>query len=564
MTFEDALHEIGGYGRFNKTVLTAVVVIGTWHVTLGYFGHLFPLLTPESQWCLVGGNGSDSLDLPGMPRGPCQFVAATNSVSNMSAVVNKDGTCDTGWVYDMNELFVTVTMENNWVCGESNKLYTIHTCHWIGSLVGFLVSGFVADRFGRKRTVIGLLAVTIIANLGCVFFASHLSFYMFRFLAGAGTYTSSTSSFILVMEYTVATRRTLVAFIWGVSWTFLATAYPWYAYYISNWRGLLLTTVALDVILLVLYWWAPESSSWLMARGKKEKALALLMRIAKFNGKVVRADHLETVLFRAYGTDMWGEVNPDGSKRSFFRNTMALLETPRIRRNTLLVLVIQSLITLCGYVGSLQLGRMGLDVYATYSVASAFEFPMNIFCIVALDRVGRRWPNVAFVFIGGITCLVMTVVQPESTVWTLVMAVMFMTCFSGAFNITYQVCSEIFPTVVRARAVLLQRVTGELGSILGTEVAATVEYNRYMPLLICGVLSVISSFLLLFLPETVGIPLPQTIEDGENLGKDRGLCFCPCLSQEKSPPEMCRHGEYVQNGDPPCAAVEWRVEQSAL
>lgn len=63
------------------------------------------------------------------------------------------------------------------------------------------------------------------------------------------------------------------------------------------------------------------------------------------------------------------------------------------------------LISLCYNASSMQLGRLGLNIYSTYSVAIAFEFPVNIVCMLALDTLGRRWPNSCFMLIGGVTSL---------------------------------------------------------------------------------------------------------------------------------------------------------------
>lgn len=56
------------------------------------------------------------------------------------------------------------------------------------------------------------------------------------------------------------------------------------------------------------------------------------------------------------------------------------------------------------------------------------------------------------------------------------------------------------------------------------------ENDTYIPILVMGVVSLVASVLLFFLPETVNHGLPQTLEDGENFGRDQGLCFCPMLT----------------------------------
>ena len=52
-----------------------------------------------------------------------------------------------------------------------------------------------------------------------------------------------------------------------------------------------------------------------------------------------------------------------------------------------------------------------------------------------------------------------------------------------------------------------------------------------LPLLILGTLGIIGGLLCLFLPETVDKLLPQSLQDGENFGKDQKFWEFPCIGQ---------------------------------
>lgn len=541
MEFERVLKEVGGFGLFNKTIMLGALVLATWNTALCYFFHVFLLIAPPSQWCFVNGTSLDDFpDASVLPRRRCQMVSLPYDTGNASVADGGASTCPTGWKFDPTEFFTTVTMENQWVCGESWKMYAVHTAYWSGSMTGYFVSGILADKIGRKKTALLLIVVGSSCNLLGAFFSQFLSYTILKFFAAAGSYTVTTTVFVLVMEYTISERRTLVAFIWASSWTVLATMLPWYAYLLQNWRILIVTNGSMSLFLLVIFWWVPESSSWLLSVNRKKEALAILQRIARINGKDITEEQLDKLLKKTASDAQSHAITEEAP--SFWKGTMLMIKSPNIRKIMVLIYLGWFIVCMCYNVTTLELGRLGLNIYSTYSIAIACEFPVNIICISSLDKLGRRWPNSIFTLIGGAVCLIMWLLRTESATWTLVMATMLIMAFAGGYNITYQMASEVFPTVVRGRAVLLQRLLGDAGGLLGAQVASLAELDEYLPMLVMGCLALLGSVLVFFLPETVGTAMPQTIEDGERFGRDQGLWFCPFFtkaaedtSQEDSP-----------------------------
>uniref|UniRef100_A0A090X7S5 Putative solute carrier n=1 Tax=Ixodes ricinus TaxID=34613 RepID=A0A090X7S5_IXORI len=160
-------------------------------------------------------------------------------------------------------------------------------------------------------------------------------------------------------------------------------------------------------------------------------------------------------------------------------------------------------------------------------------------------------------FTGGVVCLAMSLLRTESDLWTLVMAVMSIMSFAGGCSITYQLASEIFPTVIRARSVLLLRLVGDIGGLLGAQVTSLAEHDKYLPILVMGAVSLMASLLLFFLPDTVNHPMPQTMEDGENLA--RGSVFfalgsVPALAKRTSKKPLHLY-QLCEEGPPTCLGV---------
>ncbi|XP_040061659.1 solute carrier family 22 member 7 [Ixodes scapularis] len=552
MDFDGALNKSGGFGRFQKILALVFLTTATAHFTCNHMAQVFLLIVPEHYWCpLVVSNGNGSFeDSSGVGSDAPVFVRQSCLLEFGSGTSDRNGTttdyCEGGWYYEYNDLYPTMSTENNWVCGDAWKQYVLHTTFWIGSMSGYVTSGFLADKFGRKVAICVLATISALANLIPLFINQHLGLAIARLVAGMGAESVCSTIFVLVMEFTIPERRTLIGFVWAFSWTLMASAYPWYADLIQSWRGLVITNSALSAVILVLLWFVPESPSWHLTAGRRDKAVAILTKIARVNGlRDISEDDFKALQIKMTVT------TSSGKKRSFLKDTLALVATPRLRRNTLVLFAGWFLICLCYNANTLELSHLGLNVYGTYSIAIAFELPVNIFTIMALDRLGRRWPNVAFMFVGGAVSLVMALIRTDSAGATLAMAVITIVCYAGGYNITYQLASEIFPTEIRGRGVLLKRLFGDIGSCLGADVAYLVEYDRYLPVLVLGALSLLASVLLFFVPDTVHEPLPQTIEDGENFAKNQGLCFCPILVERISPDEPKANGKQDAEEDKP-------------
>lgn len=104
-------------------------------------------------------------------------------------------------------------------------------------------------------------------------------------------------------------------------------------------------------------------------------------------------------------------------------------------------------------------------------------------------------------------------------------------CVNFSYNIGIQYAAELLPTVVRAQGVAFIHIMGYVASI----VAPFVVYLGYvapaLPLLVLGFFGIVGGVLSLFLPETLGHELPQTLSDGEEFGRDQKIWDFPCISK---------------------------------
>ena len=90
---------------------------------------------------------------------------------------------------------------------------------------------------------------------------------------------------------------------------------------------------------------------------------------------------------------------------------------------------------------------------------------------------------------------------------------------TATFGAIYIYTSELLPTSVRSAALGTNSMCGRIGAIISPYIASLKEYGMWIPLLIFGLNAMMSGFLVLFLPDTLGRELPESISDALKLGK---------------------------------------------
>jgi MFS family permease len=116
-------------------------------------------------------------------------------------------------------------------------------------------------------------------------------------------------------------------------------------------------------------------------------------------------------------------------------------------------------------------------------------------------------------------------------IYSATLAIMGRFCVNISYNIGLQYAAELLPTVVRAQGVAFIHIMGYVASIIAPFIVYLGFFSNVLPLLVLGILGVAGGILALFLPETLDKELPQTLQDGENFGKDQGIWDMPCLTK---------------------------------
>ena len=332
----------------------------------------------------------------------------------------------------------------------------------LGCIPGAMVAGFISDRFGRRR-VLFLCAVFFAAS--AVLSAVPRTFTEFlaaRFLGGLGIGATSMVCPVYIAELAPADRRGRLGSLFqlgivlGIFITLFINAMiqglgdtAWNT--TSGWRWMLGAEVVPAAGLLLIVFLVPESPRWLIQRGREAEARMILEPITG-----TAAAEAEIAEVRA------AIAGEEGRFSELF--------SPRFRRPLLIAIMLMAFSQFSGinaimYYSTKIFTTAGVgvqDAFMASTIVGLVNLAFTVVAIAFVDRAGRR-----MLLLIGLTVQTLalgavgSMFRADVSGLPLLAAILaFIAAFAIALGpIPWIVCSEIFPTRIRGRAMSLATFT---------------------------------------------------------------------------------------------------------
>ncbi|KAM9315380.1 solute carrier family 22 member 3 [Gastrophryne carolinensis] len=531
-TFDEVLQEAGEFGRFQMRVFLLLCMTGI-TFAFSFVGIVFLGQIPESAWCRSPEVAELSQSCGWSPEEERNLTVPTKrdheadpfcytydiswndsaslaSCANPLAVITNLSLnqlprkpCQKGWVYE--EYRTTIISQYNLICSDAWKLDMTQSSLNLGFLIGAMILGYAADRYGRKITYLISAFGVGVCGIGAALAPSFYVFLSFRFLQGIFLKGTWMTCYVIITELVGSKQRRIVGIVVQMFFTLGVMIIPGIAYLIPTWQGIQLAISLPNFLFLLYYWFIPESPRWLLIRKKKDKAMNIMSDIAKQNGRYLMPNYCQITVSDE-------EVaNP---------SCMDLVRTPQMRKCTLILMYawFTSAVIYQGLV--MRLGIVSGSLYTDFFISAVVELPAAVFILISIDRIGRKIPFALSNAGAGIACLITAAISKDLMWLKITLATLGRLGITMAFEIVYFVNTELYPTSLRNFGVSLCSGMCDFGGIIAPFLLFRLaDVWVELPLIIFGILGLICGGLVMLLPETMGISLPETIQDVENLAR---------------------------------------------
>ncbi|KAL0839253.1 hypothetical protein ABMA28_016015 [Loxostege sticticalis] len=408
----------------------------------------------------------------------------------------------TEWIYDNPNSFVA---EFQLAC-QDWKRTLVGTVHSFGYMVGLLVVGPLSDRLGRKLTLIitGMLGGVI--GLLKSFTPWYWVYIALEFLEAA-IGDNCSPMFILTIEIVSTNKRALFYVLCSFGYTFGGIMLPSAAWLVPYWRTFLRVIYSPALFFFLYLYFIDESPRWLLTKGKKDQAVAILQKAAKMNKMDIDKGTLEKLTCE------------ETKDISFMQLLKITFSSKTLTKRCLICIVWWTTSTFVNFGMTINSVSLQGNKYINYMLISVVDIPGNFVIIYILNHYKRKLPLIATFVAGAALCLSQPFV-PKSLPWlsiTFYMAGKLMSSFY--FNITYMYTSELFPTYTRNSMHALCSSMGRIGSIVAPQTPLLMHYWSGLPPMIFGGASLIAGLLTFLVPDTADNSLPNTVKQAEALGK---------------------------------------------
>jgi putative MFS transporter len=357
--------------------------------------------------------------------------------------------------------FILPSLKREWSL-ISSQLGLIASCNLLGMLIGSVIAGYMADRYGRRATLeLAIIMVGVTSAISALAW-NYPAILVLRTFAGLGLGAILPIASTLVSEYSPAKYRgrflTLLNGFWGLGVT-LAALVGFLVIPDFGWRWALFVGILAIGFVPLTRKFIPESLRFLISKGRISDALNIASKINV--GQGFDDNKVGLSLNPAQKPQGISQINADkiGIWSRAFRWRTFSIWTLWFSLNFLfqgIFIWLPSILIAKGY----NMASSFLFVL----IISFSQIPGSILAALTVDKVGRRLSLIGFFSLFALCSLMFGFASSSFTIlfWGFLVGA----CNGATWSNAYPYTTELYPTKIRGTATGWATGFGRVGGIL--------------------------------------------------------------------------------------------------
>ncbi|CAD5114274.1 DgyrCDS3416 [Dimorphilus gyrociliatus] len=507
MDIESALELVGAWGKYqirNYLLLGIATTVTSVHALINVFHAVVPeFICSEPGWNI-------------------------SSRDKCTQQVNGSENRCRSWNYSM-EYGENMITEWNLVCQNNYLRATAQSIYMTGFLLGAFIFGQVSDKVGRKKGHLSATILLCISGTVAAFAPDYWTFSFARLVVGISTGGTLTIGYVWALEPIGKNYRMPTAMMFEFFFASSCALIAGLAFVVKNYWKLQLITSLAPLVFISYYFLLNESPRWLLGVNKVDELVKTFKDISSMNGKQYDDSVLEKLV--EYQTlknsekdldkdEKMAEQEVQNSKNGYERrhyDFRDLFKTPNMRKKTMNICFQWFTCSFTFYGLSLASSEMKVSPYVSVTLTGIMDMIGPALACLVLNRIGRRLSMSISLLFSSIMCFMAIILPSRYFIVIIVLAQLGTLGGSSGFAISYMYTAELMPTVVRNVGVGFGSVFARIGGLLAPFVAM---FSARIALIVFGSCGLLAGSIVLLLPETLGTKLPETLEEGEEFGKE--------------------------------------------
>ncbi|XP_003741820.2 organic cation transporter protein [Galendromus occidentalis] len=415
------------------------------------------------------------------------------------------------WEFDTTYYDWTLVREFEMVCDRSWYVSASQSAFMAGIMVGNVIFAKIADRYGRRKSVLWSTLLILVSGTVTVFCRDYWSFNVARFATSiaCGAYQCTVIS--IMMESLSANKR-MWAMLSSLGWTSGSLILPWTAYFLPNWNHQQMLYAASAIPCLVVWYFLPESPRWLLASGRVDKAEKSMADVIRKNKvKDIDLDTMFADYRQQLGLEKGSKIDPGSISNPTYGD---LFRGPKMRFRTFCILIMYFANRLLMFHLTFFSARMGGNPFWGFTLVTILTTPADVLTVFFIRYVKRR-PSMFASFVGtGVFIVALLPFGEESFMARVILCTLAKILNTMGASILGVFASESFPTVVRAMGIGSAYTASRIGAMFSPFFKELTDFaGQGASAGLSASIAILGAISALNLPETLNKMLPDALAD---------------------------------------------------